>query len=102
MKSLGPDNELGDCVYCLECDRRPTPMGSALRIQLERYDDRPMGWEELHAAFERRYPGRWAIRCFPPADRVMNGCNKYTIWVLDLDPVAFDISRDAPPGTTAP
>jgi len=91
-----------DGVYCLECDVRPTVLGLVLRVQLERYDDAAMGWEELHAAFVRRYPGRWAVQCFPPPRATMNGAHKYHLFVLDQPPVGLDLSQDPPSGTRAP
>lgn len=96
---LGPP---GDGVYVLECDVRPTPLGPALRIQLERYDSRPMGWLEVWTAFAQRYPGKWAIEAYPPADRLLNGAHKYHLWVLEHPPTAFDLLADPPAGTRAP
>lgn len=89
--------------YVLECDVRPTPLGRALRIQIERYDGARMGWEEVHTAFVTHYPGRWAVQCSPPLAEVLNGANKYHLFVLlDGEPVALNIGRPAPVGTERP
>jgi hypothetical protein len=89
--------------YVLECDVRPTPLGRALRVQIERHDGARMGWEELHAVFVAHYPGRWAVQCFPPLGAVLNGANKYHLFVLlDGEPAALDIGRDPPVGTVEP
>lgn len=94
--------DLRDGVYVLECDRRDTALGRALRIQIERYDGAPMAWFDVWSAFAARYPGRWAVEAFPPTDKLMNGANKYHLFVLDAPPFGLDISAPAPTGTTDP
>ena len=77
--------------YVLECERRPTGLGWALRIQVERYDGRRMGWEEIHRVFAARYPGKWAVQAFPPPGEVFNGAHKYHLYVLDEAPRELDL-----------
>jgi hypothetical protein len=91
-----------DGVYILECDVRNTSLGKALRIQLERYDGEPMSWEAVWEAFEAKYPGKWAAQMFPPRPSLLNGANKYHLFVFEETPVGLDISQDPPPGTTWP
>ena len=79
--------------YVLECERRDTRMGPALRIQIERYDGAAMGWEELWGVFVERYPGKWAVQAFPPPAALFNGANKYHLYVLDEAPVELDLGR---------
>jgi hypothetical protein len=84
--------------YVLECERRPTGLGWGLRVQIERYDGRRMGWEELHRVFTQRYPGKWAVQVFPPLEHTYNGANKYHLLVLDEAPSELDLGRtDEPP-----
>lgn len=89
-------------VYLLECDIRPTVLGLALRVQVERYDDQPMTWAEVYAAFSEKYPGMWAVQVLPPTGHLMDGANKYHLFVLEDRPTGMDISLDAPPGTVWP
>lgn len=88
---------VADGVYVLECDVRTTALGPALRIQMERYDDQPMSWPELHAAFARRYPGRWAVQTFPPEHRLLNGAHKYHLFVLADEPAGLDLMGEDVP-----
>lgn len=89
-------------IYILECDIRPTALGLALRIQIERFDDRPMTWPEVYAAFSERYPGKWGVQILPPTGHLMDGANKYTVFILEDRPAGMDISQDAPKGTVWP
>lgn len=77
--------------YVLECERRATGLGWALRIQVERYDGARMGWEEIHTVFAERYPDRWAVQAFPPPGEVFNGAHKYHLFVLDQRPDELDL-----------
>lgn len=89
-------------MHVLECDRRPTPFGEALRIQIERSDGKKMGWEAVWTAFVEGYPGCWAVQAFPPPDKLLNGANKYHLFVFRSPfPADFDI-QSKPPGTRDP
>jgi hypothetical protein len=68
-----------------------TDLGPALRITLQRHDKAPMGFLEVYDAFEKAYPGRWALQCFPPREHLLDQANKYHLHVLDAQPKAFDL-----------
>lgn len=86
----------------LECDRRPTAAGEALRIRIHRHDMKPMGFKELWSVFAERYPGRWAVQVFPPKDRLLDQANKYHLFVLPEAPAGMDLVAGPPPGARAP
>lgn len=91
-----------DPHYLLECDRRPTVAGEALLVSISRRDQRPMGFLEVHQVFAAHYPGRWGLQVFPPQERLLNGANKYHLFVLDEPPAGMDLCSPAPRGTRAP
>lgn len=89
-------------IRITEQDVRPTPLGTALRIQIEREDKKPMSFREVWDAFAEHYPGKWAIQCFPPEDRLIDQANKYHLYVVSSPMDAFDLCLDAPKGTRRP
>lgn len=91
-----------DPHYLLECDRRPTVAGEALLVSISRHDQRPMGFLEVHQVFAAHYPGRWALQAFPPQELLLNGANKYHLFVLEEPPAGMDLCSPAPRGTRAP
>lgn len=89
--------------HVLECDRRPTPLGPALRIQIERHDGCAMPWRELWDVFEARYPGCWAVQILPPRELLLDQAHKYHLFVYDHPlPDALDIGARPPIGTEEP
>jgi hypothetical protein len=86
----------------LECDRRPTALGEALRVRIHRRDLAPMGWRELWEVFSAAYPGRWAVQVLPPADRLIDQVAKYHLFILPDAPHGLDIAASAPRGTVGP
>ena len=88
-----------DAYNVLECDRRPTVLGEALRVRIHRVDLAPMGWRELWDVFSAAYPGRWAVQVLPPAGRLIDQRNKYHLFVLPEPPAGLDIAAPAPRGT---
>jgi len=44
-------------------------------------------WE----AFAEKYPGHWAVQCFPPAGELVDGKNVYHLWVCDTPPEGLNI-----------
>jgi len=50
-----------------------------------------MLWREVWDAFAERYPGRWAVQCFPPADQLVDGKAVYHLFVCDESPVGLNI-----------
>ena len=86
----------------LECDRRPTRLGWATRIYIQRHDGKPMPWREVWEVFASRYPDRWAVQAFPPFSQLRDEAHKYHLYVLDQTPREFDIVDSAPAGTVTP
>lgn len=86
-------------VFIQEVDHRPTALGEALRIQVERIDGQRMGFRELWDAFEARYPGKYAVQVFPPRAHFFDQANKYHLFVLEQAPVGMDIFEEPPAGT---
>jgi hypothetical protein len=90
-------------VYVVEGDRRPTALGPALRVQIERWDGKPMSWREVWEAFAERYPDRWAVQVFPPGSHLIDQANKYHLYILDGEaPAGLDLGAPAPAGTRSP
>lgn len=86
----------------LECDRRMTALGVALRIRIHRHDMQRMGWRELWEVFSGRYPGQWAVQVLPPGDRLIDQVNKYHLFVFPTAPDGLDISQPPPLGAVKP
>ena len=84
----------------LECDRRPTPFGTALRVRVHRVDMGVMSLVELARVVHAAYPGRWVLQCFPPEAHFIDQANKYHLFVFDRPLRELDLVYDAPPGTT--
>jgi hypothetical protein len=45
-----------------EVEHRGTPLGLVLYIKIQRYDGKPMSWDEVHARFAYAYPDKWAVQ----------------------------------------
>ena len=83
----------------LECQRRPTALGTALYIRIHRKDMQIMRYSELWAVFTRFYPGKWAMQVLPPAGSLIDMANKYHLFVYDEAPAGMDLSVPNPKGT---
>ena len=70
---------------------RETALGPALAIKVFAPDYRPLAWDEVHDAFVRAFPGKWAVEVFPPEDALVNGKAVRHLWVLDDAPRGLDI-----------
>lgn len=68
-----------------------TPLGTVVRVQIERCDKRPMSFTEVWEAFDEAYPGRYAVQLFPPRAHLFDQANKYHLHVLDHEPAGLDI-----------
>jgi hypothetical protein len=79
-----------------EVEDRNSPLGGCLYIKIGRYDDQPMGWEEIWERFAMAYRGKWAIQVFPPRSHLVNDANLYHLFVFDEWPHALTINRDHP------
>lgn len=80
----------------LECDLRPTPLGTALYVRIHRDDKAVMGFRELWEVFDKYYPGKWAIQVFPPRAHLLDQANKYHLFVYDTPPQNLNLADPAP------
>jgi len=71
-----------------------TCLGTALRVQVERCDRRPMSFTELWEAFAAAYPDRYAVQLFPPRAHFLDQANKYHLHVLERKPEGLDLFDD--------
>lgn len=78
-----------------EMGERWSELGPVLYIRVQRYDHKPMGWEDLWERFSDAYPGRWAVQVFPPAEALVNEANIYHLFVLaeGASPLGMTINR---------
>jgi len=82
---------LGGAVKITERGYRESCLGRVLQLKVFDEAYRPLGWREVWDAFAERYPGRWAVQCFPPADQLVDGKAVYHLWVCDDEPVGLNI-----------
>jgi hypothetical protein len=70
---------------------RDSCLGRVLQLKIHAPGYRPLSWREVWEAFVARYPGRWAVQCFPPAGALVDGKAVYHLWVCDVPPAGLDI-----------
>jgi hypothetical protein len=85
-----------DTYDVLECDDRDTGLGHAMYVRIHRKDMAVVGFRELWEVFDALYPSRWAVQVFPPREHLLDQANKYHLFVLDEEPVAFNLCRPPP------
>lgn len=69
-------------LVVVERGRRASCLGDVLQIKVFEPGYRPLTWREVWEAFAARYPGRWAVQCFPPAAELVDGKAVYHLWVM--------------------
>lgn len=74
--------EVRDGITYHEIETRQSDLGPVLYVKLHADGYRPLSWREVWEAFAARYPGRWAVECFPPADQLVDGKAVYHLWVM--------------------
>ena len=82
---------MGGAVIVRERGYRESCLGRVLQLKVFRQGYVPMSWREVWDAFSERYPGRWAVQCFPPADQLVDGKAVYHLFVLGGEPVGLNI-----------
>lgn len=92
-KKRGRPKSILTLAYAQEIDIRNTSFGLLTYVKIRRHDEKPMSWPEICAVFNDRYPGRWALQCFPPADQVVDESNTYHLYVLGEEPRGMNIRR---------
>jgi len=78
-------------VSITERGYRDSCLGRVLQLKVFAPGYPPLTWREVWDAFSAAYPGRWAIRCFPPADQLVDGKAVYHLFVLDRPPEGLNI-----------
>lgn len=73
----------------------PDPRGhvTAIYIKVRTEDYRRLAWSEVWEVFADRYPGRWAVQFFPPAEELLDEANVYHLYVLGEAPSGVNINR---------
>ena len=70
---------------------RDSALGRVLQIKIFTADYRLLSWREVWEAFTARYPGQWAVQCFPPAGELVDGKAVYHLFVCDRPPTGLNI-----------
>lgn len=66
-----------------ERGERDSVLGRVLQLKIHTADYRPLGWFEVWEAFSAKYPGRWAVQVFPPADQLVDGKAVYHLFMCE-------------------
>jgi hypothetical protein len=74
---------MGGAIQITERGYRESCLGRVLQLKVFDAAYRPLSWREVWEAFAARYPGRWAVQCFPPAGQLVDGKAVYHLWVLE-------------------
>lgn len=74
-----------------EIGTKQTVLGLAQYIRIYTNDYRRLSWDEVWETFADRYPGKWAVQFFPPAEQLVDQTNIYHLFVLDGIPIEFSI-----------
>lgn len=78
-------------IEITERGHRQTSLGRVLQIKVFEPGYRQLGWREVWEAFAAKYPGKWAVQCFPPSDQLVDGKNVYHLFVCDVPPEGLSI-----------
>ncbi len=70
-------------VIITERGYRESCLGRVLQLKVFVRGYQPLSWREVWDAFVARYPGRWAVQCFPPAEELVDGKAVYHLFVLE-------------------
>jgi hypothetical protein len=73
------------------CKQRDTRLGGARLVMFRRLDEQPMGYRELWEVFAGMFPDQYAVQVFPPKATLLDGANKYWLWVLDEPAIELDL-----------
>lgn len=74
-----------------EMGSRGTILGPVQYIRICTSDCRHLSWDEVWEIFVSRYPGKWAVQFFPPEDQLVDQANIYHLFVLEDEPLGFNI-----------
>lgn len=74
-----------------ERGERDSALGRVLQLKVATPEYRPLGWREVWEAFSARYPGRWAVQVFPPADQLVDSKAVYHLFVCPQEPQGLNL-----------
>jgi len=75
---------------------RDTCLGRVLQLKVFSDDYHPLYWTEIWQEFVRRYPNRWAVQWFPPAEQVVDSKAVYHLFVCENCPDGFNLRETSP------
>ncbi len=81
----------GEVPTIQEVGTRQTVLGPAQYIRVQTHGYRRLSWGEVWEVFSARYPKKWAVQFFPPANQVVDQANVYHLFVLEDEPLGFSI-----------
>lgn len=84
---------MGGAVVITERGYRDSCLGRVLQLKIHGPEFRPLFWSEVWEAFVARYPGRWAVQCFPPTGDLLDGKAVYHLFVLDAEPEGLNLFK---------
>lgn len=70
---------------------RETCLGRVLQIKVFAPGYPPLSWRQVWDAFTARYPGQWAVQCFPPAGELVDGKAVYHLFVCATEPWGLNL-----------
>ena len=80
-----------DAIQITERGYRESCLGRVLQLKVFDAAYRPLLWSEVWKTFVSRYPGRWAVQCFPPEGQLVDGKAVYHLFVCDAPPAGLNI-----------
>ena len=105
-----PDGVPGDGTWSREFSRiatndlfavlvRDLPDGAIHAMISTLPSGNPPGWAEKQKIKDTLFGARWAVECFPPRARLVDGAEAYHLWVLPADTAwPYDLKSDPPKG----
>jgi hypothetical protein len=78
-------------VLVTERGYRESCLGRVLQLKIHEPAYRPLSWREVWEAFVSRYPGRWAVQCFPPEDQLLDAKAVYHLFVVEGEPEGLNL-----------
>ena len=78
-------------IRITERGERDSALGRVLQLKVCTSDYRLLGWREIWDVFTARYPGRWAVQVFPPADQLVDGKAVYHLFLCERPPHGLNL-----------
>lgn len=70
---------------------RDSCLGPVIQLKIFAEDYRPLYWREVWEAFNKNYPGRWAVQVFPPRESLIDSKAVYHLFVLEDEPTGLNL-----------